>query len=196
MCLSPGQWNIQLVTSLCAYSRLCHDITIHLYYVRSQSDTIILSFVLSQSVFGHSAREFHPRPRNVARCSACVFPRGNSKGSSRWRNGDGGGLLAYSFMGVVDHQFLHSVPSEYPLVTAPLLTKHVISLVYDVWVYPLLPLILVYTCYLLFVLVSLFTPPCLPLCPFCLAIFIDLPDDKVVRHFSHLSFLLSFVLLG
>lgn len=26
-----------------------------------------------------------------------------------------------------------TAPSEYPLVTAPLLTKHVISLVYDVW---------------------------------------------------------------
>lgn len=42
------------------------------------------------------------------------------------------GELAYSLAGV-DHQFLYRAPSEYPLVTAPLLTKHVISLVYDVW---------------------------------------------------------------
>lgn len=33
----------------------------------------------------------------------------------------------------VDRPFLHSIPPEYPLVTAALLTKHVISLVYNVW---------------------------------------------------------------
>lgn len=69
----------------------------------------------------------------------------------------------YSLAGV-DHQFLHRALSEYPLVTAPLLTKHVISLVYDVWS-------LFY-----FWLLDIHTAAFSSLLSFTQVVFVDLPD--------------------